>query len=249
MTTCETMAPLLVSRPLGLLEPEAEALVVAHLPGCGRCEGFAREAERALAAASLPAVAAGDPAGDPPGWAALSARLATRPAPRRWLPAVGLLVIGSVVGAAALWPSPPIAAPPAPPPPRVAPAPPPPSEAPPPASEAPPPASEPPAPPSEPAPPAPPPPAETPRREHDSPVRELDATVLAVDPTKRVSVLLSVGQDDRVERGDRFEITRGGVVVGEVQVERVLRDSCGCSVISVRDGFELQPYDFARLAH
>lgn len=227
MTTCETLAPLLVSRPLGLLEPEREALVSEHLPGCGSCPGFAREVERALAAASLPAVEAGDPSEDPPGWAELSARIradrAGRPSPRRWLPAMGLLLVGSLVGAAALWPSPP--APPAPPP-QVAPAAPPPSEV------APPP-SEPPAPPLEPAP----------------PFRDIDGTVITAEGTDPVRVLLSVGSDDEVRVGDRFEITRGGVIVGEVEVEIVKRDSCHGRQVSVREGFTIEACDGATLAH
>lgn len=237
MTTCETLAPLLVSRPLGLLEPEGEARVAAHLPGCGRCEGFAREVERALDAASLPVVDAGDPARDPPGWAELSARLTARPAPRRWPPAAGLLLVGVVVGAAALWPSPP--APPAPAPPPAAPAPPPPASEVPPASEASPPplrapqSSEPPRPASEPA----------------GPFTDIDGRVVAIEREDEVRVRLSVGVDDGVQPGQRFAITRGGVLVGEVVVESVRGDSCSCRVVSLQPdgGYQIRPGDASGL--
>lgn len=233
MTTCETLAPLLVSRPLGLLEPEGEARIAAHLPGCAGCQGFAREVERALDAASLPVVDAGDPAKDPPGWARLSARLAARPAPRRWPPAAGLLLVGVAVGAAALWPSRPA------PPPPVASAPPPAVPPPPPAVPAPsdvppsraPQSSEPPPPASEPA----------------GPFTDIDGRVVAIEREDEVRVRLSVGADDGVQRGQRFAITRGGVLVGEVVVESVRGDSCSCRVVSLQPDDQIRPGDASGL--
>lgn len=74
--TCDQLAPLLVSRPLGLLEPARETQVAAHLEGCPGCQGFAREVDEALEGARLPAPQAPAPADqDPPGWGRLCAEL------------------------------------------------------------------------------------------------------------------------------------------------------------------------------
>lgn len=244
MTACEQLAPLLVARPLGLLEPEHDALVGAHLPGCEACQGFAREVARALDAASVPPPGPEVPGEDPPGWAALAARLATKPprvpvasATPRWVWA-GVTLIGLAAAGLALWPAPP--APPAldAPPARPGAPPlqqePPPAEAPP-VREAPPPLPE-----------APAPTVTEPAPEDEEEARPrfvVDGNVVGVQPGK---IVLSVGEDDRVELGMHFEIYRGEQVVGEVVVERVLRDSCWCRETSVVEGQAIQPGDSAR---
>ncbi|MEZ0229501.1 MAG: hypothetical protein ACAI25_12800, partial [Planctomycetota bacterium] len=73
-----------------------------------------------------------------------------------------------------------------------------------------------------------------------------DARVVAIDPpTAPNLVLLSVGSDDKIVAGDRFVIRRGAEPVGEVVVETVLRDSCGCRVTSMKEGTTIQAGDDA----
>lgn len=78
------------------------------------------------------------------------------------------------------------------------------------------------------------------------PVPAIDGTVVAVkDDVSPPLVLLSVGSDDKVERGFNFSIYRGNQFVGKVVVERVLRDSCGCRVLFTADGQKIQANDSA----
>jgi predicted nucleic acid-binding Zn-ribbon protein len=78
------------------------------------------------------------------------------------------------------------------------------------------------------------------------PVPAIDGNVVAIKTDVNPPlVLLSVGQDDRVERGFHFSIYRGSKFVGKVVVERVLRDSAGCRVLFTADGQQIQPGDNA----
>jgi hypothetical protein len=78
------------------------------------------------------------------------------------------------------------------------------------------------------------------------PVPAIDGNVVAVKTdVSPPLVLLSVGADDRVERGYQFSIYRGSQFVGKVVVEKVLRDSAGCRVMFVADGAEIKPGDNA----
>jgi len=78
------------------------------------------------------------------------------------------------------------------------------------------------------------------------PVPSIDAKVAAVknDVTPSL-VLLSVGSDDKVEKGFHFSIFRGSEFVGKVVVEKVLRDSCGCRVLFTKEGLTVQQGDSA----
>lgn len=78
------------------------------------------------------------------------------------------------------------------------------------------------------------------------PVPSIDGRVMAVkndmDPPL---VLLSVGSDDKVQRGYHFSVYRGANFVGKVVVERVLRDSAGCRVLFTAEGQSIQSGDNA----
>lgn len=78
------------------------------------------------------------------------------------------------------------------------------------------------------------------------PVPAIDGTVTAVktdvDPPL---VLLSVGADEKVERGYHFSIYRNNQFVGKVVVEKVLRDSAGCRLLFAAEGQTVQPGDKA----
>jgi len=78
------------------------------------------------------------------------------------------------------------------------------------------------------------------------PVPAIDAKVAAFrdDPPPGL-VLLTVGSDDKVEKGFQFSIYRGAVFVGKVVVEKVLKDSCGCRVLFVKEGERIQVGDAA----
>jgi hypothetical protein len=78
------------------------------------------------------------------------------------------------------------------------------------------------------------------------PVPAIDGTVVAVkDDVSPPLVLLSVGSDDKVERGFHFSIYRGNQFVGKVVVERVLRDTCGCRVLFTAEGAKITANDSA----
>ncbi|MCO5165324.1 MAG: hypothetical protein M9894_03025 [Planctomycetes bacterium] len=78
------------------------------------------------------------------------------------------------------------------------------------------------------------------------PVPAIDGNVVAVKTdVSPPLVLLSVGLDDKVERGFHFSIYRGTKFIGKVVVERVLRDSAGCRVLFTADGAQIQPGDNA----
>lgn len=78
------------------------------------------------------------------------------------------------------------------------------------------------------------------------PVPAIDGNVVAVKTdVSPPLVLLSVGQDDKVERGFHFSIYRGSQFIGKVVVERVLRDSAGCRVLFTADGQQIQAGDNA----
>lgn len=78
------------------------------------------------------------------------------------------------------------------------------------------------------------------------PVPAIDAKVAAVKTdVSPALVLLSVGSDDKVEKGFHFSIYRGSEFVGKVVVEKVLRDSCGCRVLFTKEGQSIQAGDSA----
>jgi hypothetical protein len=65
-----------------------------------------------------------------------------------------------------------------------------------------------------------------------SPPPPIDGVVVAVkDDIVPALVLLSVGSDDKVEKGIEFTIHRGNKFIGKVLVEKVLKDMCGARVI------------------
>jgi len=78
------------------------------------------------------------------------------------------------------------------------------------------------------------------------PVPAIDARVAAVkNDVQPGLVLLSVGSDDKVEKGFHFSIYRGNEFVGKVVVEKVLASSCGCRVLFTKEGATIQPGDCA----
>jgi len=78
------------------------------------------------------------------------------------------------------------------------------------------------------------------------PVPAIDARVAAVkNDVQPGLVLLSVGSDDKVEKGFHFSIYRGSEFVGKVVVEKVLKDSCGCRVLFTKDNSQIQAGDSA----
>lgn len=78
------------------------------------------------------------------------------------------------------------------------------------------------------------------------PVPAIDGNVVAIKTdVSPPLVLLSVGQDDKVERGFHFSIYRGSQFIGKVVVERVLRDSAGCRVLFTAEGQQIQAGDNA----
>ena len=78
------------------------------------------------------------------------------------------------------------------------------------------------------------------------PVPAIDARVAGVktDVTPGL-VLLSVGSDDKVEKGFHFSIYRGSEFIGKVVVEKVLKDSCGCRVLFTKEGATINAGDSA----
>lgn len=78
------------------------------------------------------------------------------------------------------------------------------------------------------------------------PVPPIDGKVAAVkDDMSPPLVLLSVGSDDKVEKGFQFSIYRNSEFIGKVVVEKVLKDSCGCRVLFVKEGQKIQTSDSA----
>jgi len=78
------------------------------------------------------------------------------------------------------------------------------------------------------------------------PMPAIDAKVAAVkSDVQPPLVLLSVGSDDKVEKGFQFSIYRGSEYIGKVVVEKVLKDSCGCRVLYTKEGQTVQAGDSA----
>jgi hypothetical protein len=73
---------------------------------------------------------------------------------------------------------------------------------------------------------------------------KLTCTVESVN-TEYKYVMLSVGRDDKVCKGNRFTITRNGQYVGEVQVNMVYPKSCSASFVCLVDYMTFQPGDQA----
>jgi hypothetical protein len=222
--SCIEIAPLIVSRPLGLLEESRTRIVEIHLKGCASCRGLAKDADRALEAASIAVAEPERPDEEPAGFAALCERFDREqggaPPPRSTPRALWLLGAALVVAAgatAALWqrpapqaPGPVAAAPPAKP-----------------------------EPPAKPAPPAKPP---APR-----PAHEIDARIFTIDTPApdRVEVGLSVGSDDKVLPGMIFVVERNGQPIAELEVVKVRADSCTCRIVSQAPGVTLSAGDAA----
>lgn len=78
------------------------------------------------------------------------------------------------------------------------------------------------------------------------PVPAIDGTVVAVktdvDPPL---VLLSVGANEKVERGYQFSIYRQNQFVGKVVVEKVLNNGAGCRLLFTAEGATVQAGDRA----
>lgn len=78
------------------------------------------------------------------------------------------------------------------------------------------------------------------------PVPAIDGTVVAVktdvDPPL---VLLSVGANEKVERGYQFSIYRANQFVGKVVVEKVLNNGAGCRLLFTAEGATVQAGDRA----
>jgi hypothetical protein len=78
------------------------------------------------------------------------------------------------------------------------------------------------------------------------PVPPIDGKVAAIkDDMNPPLVLLSVGSDDKVEKGFQFSIYRNSEFIGKVVVEKVLKDSCGCRVLFTKEGQKIQSGDSA----
>jgi CHASE3 domain sensor protein len=78
------------------------------------------------------------------------------------------------------------------------------------------------------------------------PMPAIDARVTAVkSDVQPALVLLSVGSNDKVEKGFQFSVYRGSEFIGKVVVEKVLADSAGCRVIFTKDGATVQSGDSA----
>ena len=78
------------------------------------------------------------------------------------------------------------------------------------------------------------------------PMPAIDARVAAVKNDVNPNlVLLSVGSDEKVEKGFHFSIYRGTEFVGKVVVEKVLAASSGCRVLFTRDGQTIRQGDSA----
>ncbi len=78
------------------------------------------------------------------------------------------------------------------------------------------------------------------------PVPAIDARVAAVkNDVSPALVLLSVGSQDKVEKGFHFSIYRGSEFVGKVVVEKVLAESCGCRVLFTDGSKQIQAGDSA----
>ncbi len=78
------------------------------------------------------------------------------------------------------------------------------------------------------------------------PVPAIDARVAAVKTDVQPTlVLLSVGSEDKVQKGFHFSVYRETEFIGKVVVEKVLEDSCGCRVLFTKEGASIQPGDSA----
>lgn len=75
-------------------------------------------------------------------------------------------------------------------------------------------------------------------------VRPVDGLVTAVESSERL-VVLSVGQDQKVEPGYEFTIYRGESFIGKVKVIKVFPDLSGAQIIFTKDGEEIQKGDKA----
>lgn len=78
------------------------------------------------------------------------------------------------------------------------------------------------------------------------PVPRINAKVAGVksDATPAL-VLLTAGKDDKVEKGFIFHVYRGSEFIGNVLVEKVNADSCGCRVLLTAQGKTIKAGDDA----
>ena len=72
----------------------------------------------------------------------------------------------------------------------------------------------------------------------------IDAKVVDVD-TKEKLVVLSVGRDQKVEKGFRFTVYRGGSFVGKVEVFAVYPDLSGARILFTKEGASVEQGDNA----
>lgn len=80
-----------------------------------------------------------------------------------------------------------------------------------------------------------------------TPMPEIEGQIVAVDPGERL-VVLSVGRDDKVEKGYRFTVFRGDEFVGKVEVFQVYPDLAGARILFTKDGSEVEQGDRASTA-
>jgi hypothetical protein len=87
---------------------------------------------------------------------------------------------------------------------------------------------------------------EPPTETENGPIPWIDARVAAVkNDVSPALVLLSVGSEDRVEKGFHFSVYRGTTFIGKVVVAKVLKDSCGCYVLFTKGGESITAGDSA----
>ena len=70
----------------------------------------------------------------------------------------------------------------------------------------------------------------------------IDALVSAVDNEQQL-VVLSVGDDQKVQRGYEFTVARGNQFIGKVQVIRVYADLSGARVVYTKEGEQIRRGD------
>lgn len=76
------------------------------------------------------------------------------------------------------------------------------------------------------------------------PVPPINGKVAAVrTDVSPALVLLTVGKDDKVEKGFHFTVYRGNEFIGKVVVEKVMADSAGCRVLFTAAGKQIKQGD------
>ena len=75
----------------------------------------------------------------------------------------------------------------------------------------------------------------------------IEARVVAVDAGEKL-VVLSVGRDQKVEKGFRFTVYRGSSFVGKVEVFEVYPDLSGARILFTKEGSMVEQGDSASTA-